>query len=216
MATVRISKQLIEDVESAITGIANHVFEATIKPLDPSNHKDSTDQVVEAAMCVAWKDHMHLRSVVPQDWLKTCSYIDAKFVGVEEFRITKTIYVPPTVRGYTYMEVELTPEQAPEFYSHLVAFRAAVSLHKVKFDGIKKKVVSFLGACKSLKDALNKYPDLALYIPQKYKDQMEVVSERAQKVATTHQDEAMLTDEDRELITSNGVIGAIYNSNKIV
>ena len=66
-----------------------------------------------------------------------------------------------------------------------------------------------------MKDALTKYPDLALYIPQKYKDQMDVVSERAQKVATTHQDAGVLTDEDRDVITSTGVIGAIYSSNKL-
>ena len=217
MTTVRISKQLVADVKAAIGGIAAHVFTATVKPLYPSNHKENTDQVVEVAMLNVWEGHMHLRNIVPQDWLKSVSYIDVKFVGVDEFRLTKTVYVPPTNKGgYSYIDVSLKPEQAPEFYNSLVAFRAAESLHKAKFEGIEKKVLSFLGACKSLKDALNKYPDLVLYIPQKYKDQLEVVSERAQKTATTHQDEAVLTDEDRELITSNGVIGAIYNSNKSV
>lgn len=213
MATVRISKQLLLDVKDEVSAIARNVHAATIKPINPVSNKDMVDEVVEIAMLNIWKDFMHLRNVVPREWLKKVDYVDIKFVGVDEVRIERTSYVPPTMSGYTYVETTLTPEQAPAFYRSLVACNAAESLHKTKFKGIAEKVGSFLSTCKSLKDALNKYPDLALYIPQKYKDQMAVESARAERSVTTHQDEAVLTEEDRDLITSTGVVGAIYKSN---
>jgi len=213
MATVRISKQLLLDVKDEINTISRNVHAATIKPLDPVSNKDMVDEVVEIAMPNIWKDCMHLKNVVPVEWLKKVAYIDIKFPDIPEIRLERTCYVPPTMTGYTYVEVALTPEQAPAFYSSLVAYNTADDLHKHKFQGIREKVLSFLSACKSLKDALNKYPDLALYIPQKYKDQMAVESARAERSVTTHQDEAVLTEEDRDLITSTGVVGAIYKSN---
>jgi len=213
MATVRISKQLLSDVKNEILAISHNVHEATIKPLDPVSNKDMVDEVVEIAMLNIWKDFMHLKNVVPVEWLKKVSYVDIKFPDANEIRLERTSYVPPTMSGYTYVETTLTPEQAPEFYRSLVTYNATESLHKTKFKAIQEKVLSFLSACKSLKDALNKYPDLALYIPQTYKDQMAVESARAQRSVTTHQDEAVLTEEDRDLITSTGVVGAIYKSN---
>ena len=213
MATVRISKQLLLDVKDEVSAIARTVHTATIKPINPISNKDMVDEVVEIAMLNIWKDFMHLRNVVPMGWLKKVEYVDIKFVGVAEVRIERTSYVPPTMSGYTYVETTLTPEQAPAFYRSLVACNAAESLHNAKFKAIAEKVGSFLSTCKSLKDALNKYPDLALYIPQKYKDQMAVESARAERSVTTHQDEAVLTEEDRDLITSTGVVGAIYKSN---
>lgn len=213
MATVRISKQLLSDVKDEILAISRNVHEATIKPLDPVSNKDMVDEVVEIAMLNIWKDFMHLKNVVPVEWLKKVSYVDIKFPDANEIRLERTCYVPPTMSGYTYVETTLTPEQAPAFYSSLVAYNTADGLHRTKFKAIKEKVLSFLSTCKSLKDALNKYPDLALYIPQSYKNQMAVETARAVRAVTTHQDEAVLTEEDRELITSTGVVGAIYKSN---
>lgn len=214
MATVRISKQLLLDVKDEINTISRNVHAATIQPLNPVSNKDMVDSVVEVAMLNIWKDFMHLRNVVPREWLKKVEYVDIKFVGMDgEVRLARTSYVPPTIIGYTYVDTTLTPEQAPEFYRSLVTYNATESLHKTKFKAIQEKVGSFLSTCKSLKDALNKYPDLTLYIPQEYKNQMAVESARAERSVTTHQDEAVLTEEDRDLITSTGVVGAIYKSN---
>jgi hypothetical protein len=216
MATVRISKDLLESVKHQIDVVSNSVHTATIEPRNPLSSIEFKNKVAEAALLQAWKGYEHLRTVVPVAWLKKVESLDVRIGASEEYKIPGSFIVPPTTKGYgSYVDITIPVEDAPsEVTQALRSYSKLEEDHENKFVAVKQKVISFLKSCKSVNDAVKKYPDVALYLSKSVLSKLEEVSERKAREKEAQEEDAPqgLSDEDRQLLTSTGVVGAIYNT----
>lgn len=216
MATVRISKELLSAVEKEIDRTARSVKEATITPRDPMLNEDNKVQLREAALLKLWVGTEHLRTLVLKEWLVRYNRMDITIGDLRELQVEGEVFCPPDsrfrgMRG-SYVEVHLTVEEtaAPVFQA-FAEYNSLRVAHISKFETVKVKVISFLKSCASVNDALKKYPDIALYLPQSVKDKVAETSERKTREKREKEESLeALSDADREMLTANGVVGAIY------
>jgi len=217
MATVRISAKLLEDVKNKISEVSHSVHEATIEPRNPMNRTEFTDGFINVVMLHVWKGYEHLRTVVPSSWLKKTERLDVRIGDSPEYQLRGSFKLPPDIKGYggSYVDIRLSVEDTPFEIAQLLRDHGRLEeAHKQKFLSVREKVISFLKSCKSLNDAVKQYPDVALYLPQGVKNTLEEVSQRKvrekkEQIAAASQG---LSEEDRNLLTATGVVGAIYNT----
>lgn len=218
MATVRISKDLLDVVRHNINVKASSVYGATVEPKNPFSIQVNMDAVVETALNKMWKGYEHLRPLVPQSWLPSYSCIDLRIADTPEFRIQKGVSAPPNnnskgLRG-SWVEVALDASEVPQdLLKSWLDFCELKEQHEIKFEKVEKAVLSFLEASKSVNDAVKKYPDIALYLPDSIKQRMsQVVGRKARDGKTAAVPEVVLTEEDRALLSMTGLVGALYEN----
>lgn len=217
MATVRISAKLLADVTNKISEVSQSVHEATIEPRNPMNRTEFTDEFINVVMLHVWKGYEHLKTVVPSSWLKKTERLDVRIGNSPEYKLPGSFNLPPDFNGYgsSYVEIRLSVKGTPFEIAQLLRDHERLEeAHKQKFLSVREKVISFLKSCKSLNDAVKQYPDVALYLPQSVKNTLEEVSQRKirekkEQIAAAPQG---LSEEDRNLLTATGVVGAIYNT----
>jgi hypothetical protein len=127
-----------------------------------------------------------------------------------EIRIENKKFVIPRAKdvGSSYCDVVLESSEIPqEFFQAFVAYETARSAHTEKFVAVNKQVTAFLKSSASLNDALKRYPDLALYIPQTYINKVEEKVERQTRVKECRPDAPSI---DRDFLTSTAVIGKLH------
>jgi hypothetical protein len=214
MATVRISRMLLKEVEGHIQSMREATYKATIEPQYPAGNKEFKDKVIDAGMQKIWSTHASIRTVVPEAWLKRPHRMDITFGGRGELQIEGLFLVPPDSKGFSnsYVEVSFSDEEAEAagILGPLRAYAKLNSAHRDKFDAATEKVLNFLKSCKSVNDALKKYPDIALYLPQGIKDTVDRVVERAKAGEKEAQVLDVLTEDDRNALTTTGVVGALF------
>ena len=210
MALVRISKQLLQDVERTVNNIKNKTLETVVEPKNPTKNPVYTDKCVERALEAAWGDHAHLKDVVPQNWMTKIGRVDITITPViPEFQVAKTVLFPPKteIKYGDYVEVRLPELAAPDgmITEYRAYFKERAETAK-KFETIGKQIATFLKSCKSLNDALKKYPEVALYVPQAYLD---IITEVRTREAREKEEAVAEPEIDKELITSMGVLGSL-------
>lgn len=214
MATVRISKMLLKEVEAHVESMREATHKATIAPQYPVDNKEFKDKVIAVCMQKVWGAHASIRDIVPKAWLRRPQRMDIKLGGRSELRIEGLFVVPPDAKGYgdSYVEVSLSDEEAEAagILEPLRAYDELASANKAKFKEATEKVLDFLKSCKSVNDALKKYPDTALYLPQGIKDTVDRVVERNEAEEKGAQFLAVLTEEDRNALTATGVVGTLF------
>ena len=112
----------------------------------------------------------------------------------------------PPINGYRndYTEVNLPVSEVPKAFADAgIAYYKTVGEHEEKFEKVKSQVVEFLRGSASLNEALKKYPDIALHVPQKYLDRIEMKATAPSKDTKAKPE----VEIDRDLITSMGVLG---------
>jgi hypothetical protein len=214
MATVRISKTLLQEVKSHIRSMQEATYKATIAPQYPMEIKEFKDKVIDAGMQKIWSKHASIRTVVPEAWLRRPHRMDITLGGRSELQIEGLFLVPPDSKGYgnSYVEVSLSDEEAEAagILGPIRAYDELQSENENKFEAATEKVLNFLKSCKSVNDALKKYPDIALYLPQGIKDTVDRVVERAKAGEKEAQALDVLTEDDRNALTTTGVVGALF------
>lgn len=211
MSLVRISNNLIGDVEERITEVCNKVFATTVLPSYPLANKANVDAVMEIIERKVWGPHMHLKDQMPSGWLITVARVDFTIAGagLPEYQLQHDMVCPPGSAAYAYIDVKLNPSDfLPDMFAALLEYKKQCDEHSKKFSTIRVQVKDFLHSCKSLNDALKKYPDIALYIPKSYIDRVNTKDARAAKA-----DEGVpvTPNIDRDLVTSMGVVGALHD-----
>lgn len=213
MALVRISRQLLRDVAARIDSMRAHQHTLTVAPLHPSKIDALRAAVLEIVESETWGQHPDLRSKLPAQWKQRVPRVDVRFVasdgGIsEEFQIEGPIHVPPYSSSY-YIERTLELGRLPpETADKVRAYLEAKEAHKLKYDAVGSQVISFLESCKSLNDAVKKMPNILLYVPQEYKDQLEKKVERSGP-GKSDEDDGPATTIDHDLIATVGVFGTI-------
>ncbi len=145
----------------------------------------SPDNLV--VMQALWKEHLHLKNLIPSDWKKTTDSIQARFaIKVDEettkdFRYTvhfgKEIEAPITYGYYQVYFLDTTVPELSEIYSYATK-HAEVD---ARWEKVSTKVVHYLESCKSLNEAVKTWPDVKLYIDKEDLDRLEVKREKQVK-----------------------------------
>ena len=218
MALVRISHDLIDEVKNTIQRLSDASYLATIELREPNKDEETLKPLLQAVEKKVWGANAHLKPLLPQDWLNSTDNIDVKVMG-REWRInTPGFRYPPKgafKAGYSYIDVQLTDDEiGEEVLNKVREYNRLNEEHNVKYSSVKTQVIGFLKNCKSLNDALNKYPDLAIYIPQPFLDRVAEIVERKPRQPKEKPEEADIGI-DRDLVRSAGLMGAAFiNLNK--
>jgi hypothetical protein len=229
MALVRISKALIHDVENGIKSFASKVYDDTIATICPTaaTNRSSDPAVIEFCERKLFGDDYHLKALVPGKWLKHPTRFDLHVRDVNNGN-SLTYYVeaapgavlnaPPTVSDYA-PDIVVTLEEfslidgIQEFFAQKALFTEARKVHVEKFNTILTQVLTFLNGSKSLNDAVKKYPDIKLWIPQSYLTELDRVVERTSRAAKEKADqESAVSELDLSLLASMGVMKTIQAS----
>jgi hypothetical protein len=216
MSLVRISKQLLKDVESTISSIKQKDYAANVGVLNPKEDAALSAKLFEEGERLIWGEHMHYKTTLPKAWLShidrmDVSVVDAKGYRIgDEIQISKKVTLPPNhPHSYGYVEVKVPVGRLPpEFVAQYEAFKAAKEAFDAKYDTIQAQVLGFLKSCKSLNDALKKYPDIALYVPEKY---LSVVNEVRERGEREKKDAAPAVQLDRDMLSATGVLGKLQS-----
>lgn len=215
MATVRISKQLLSDVNDKIEGMAQMAAKDSGTSVDDLMAKAPMSEkfaMIEDAM---WGEHVHLRAVIPADWCNPNNQFDVYFHDKEEdggepkyfwnpyIDVAPKATCPPSHKGYrptvrVPFEVWSKYPALNEILAQYAAIDAEKQAIQRKYRDVRVQVKAFLESCKSLADAAKKWPGVLLYIPDSYKREMErvVIREKREK------EEDDIPDFDLDALTS--------------
>lgn len=220
MATVRITKDLINQIKTNINNIGITVLEKTIKTLDPISQPDIKAELVEVGLTAAWGKYMHLRNVIPSEWFVKKERLDIRVGDISEIRIyADNLMLPPKLangksNSLSYFEVQLPASAVkPETYDVLLSYQSKVRAHEDKYKGITQIVTQYIESSKSLNDAIKRFPDIALYVPDSIRARLDEKVERKSRTSNAAPlAQPELTEEQRQLISSTGVLGTLLNS----
>ena len=228
MATVRISKELMEEIKRNITAMYEKVYDSTLAPLDPIEQPNIVEYLSAKAIDTTWKGYEHLRSSTPKQWLTTIDRIDVSIRSlgnamqsvVPELQIrrkdgTKHLLAPNTpVKSVHYHEVDICEsdvdtvvlQQIKKFYADKAAFDD-------KYKKIAKSILQFVEASKSLNDAVKKLPDIRLYLSDKIKARLDEPTERQKRTAKSGSKEApQLSAEVLQQLAAEGVVASLISN----
>ena len=224
MALVRISKDLHASVEEEITSFANKIYKEQIATLCPEASSLDVYDPEFATLCenLLWGEHAHLKDVMPTKWCVEPEKIDANF----RLGDSRLMLFVRGVNGRKFKAPPKTSQWSPDVYieekhfdmvpwvrgflTKRDEFEKAKTEHTNKFNGIKAQVRMFLNGCKSLNDAVKKWPDIKLWIPQRFLTELDRVVERTTRAAKEKEEaDAAVAMLDTNLITSLGVMKAI-------
>jgi len=209
MSLVRISRSLLDAVSTQLNVLSTNAYRATVEPKNPKSDPAMLDAMYAAAEIEVWKAAPHLKDAMPPKWCVTTNRVDVqvKEVPGQEFQIHKKMVCPPGTSTYGYIDVTVKlRDLPPEFVPRLQEFVTAAGEHDVKYKQVREQVLAFLQSSKSLNDALKKFPDIALYIPQHYLDS---ANEKTSRSAAKDKDDVPVMEIDRDLIVATGVVGKL-------
>lgn len=137
---------------------------------------------------LVWGEHKHLECLLPSEFKNEHGEFRLIFtVGDNEFenrihvRNLGAVFPPKTS---WYDEYKLTTHEARERYPELepsVHYYESKAEIEDRWKGVKCKVVSFIGVCKSLNEAVKLWPDVVTYIDQDDLDRLATKREKPEK-----------------------------------
>lgn len=225
MATVRISRDLINDIERNIKTLADKVYAQTIKPVLPPTKPEQFNREIwyELIGTAIWGEYLHLRDQMPASWMTTPDYFSVTLREVTEYenniiysfthQNSGKIKCPPKTGVYgasVYINLSDCPAPVQDYIVKLKEHDALHKVHIDKFNALTNQVCTFVRASKSLNDAVKRYPDIRLYLSDYYVTELERVEEK--RTRKTAEKPELPTDIDTNLISSMGVMRSILQS----
>lgn len=194
MATVGISRDLINRVETKITGMRKVERNSDLPDID--KHYSIDASMLYNTGC--WgAEHVHLLGMIPKDWLTEshdssitiAGWTDEAVALKTSVRFTgmKTAYQRPSASYYNKHQSELTldelrafPEETPGRAELLQRWDDAVIELAInqRWDKVKKDITEFLNKCKSLNEAVKLFPGVRMYI---HADDLERLDRKAER-----------------------------------
>ena len=179
MATVYISKDLIDRVDSKVSKLSKHEVEETV----PNWSNETSVKANELLTRASFGEYYHLFAVMPKEWMTTTdrAYLSVSKVIDENnktrsasviFENQKNVYFRPSTERYGSSNVSVSFEWL-QSNAHLAGAYEAIDMVEKAFaiDDIKRKwtttkeqVIDYLKKCKSLNEAIKLWPHVALYI----------------------------------------------------
>lgn len=216
MALVRISQQLVSEIEERIRAIGAREFASTVAPFAPTKQKPMCDIVRDYAEKKAWEAKPELRALMPAHWCTKTPRADVTFFDGDknypELQFGTDVVLPPgTQTGYGYFDLRRVSlsEMPLDFQIAVRDYYAKREAHENKYKTVRAQIVSFLNSCKSLNDAVKKLPNILLYVPEEYKSRLE---KKVTRTGPVEKEEDSTPVVDTALIASVGVLGAIHGT----
>lgn len=183
MAYVSISQDLRSAVRSNIDNMRRMERDG-IKI--PEVIQDKTMSGADLAMeQLVWGAHYPLKAMMPKEWLSNTESVNLRTnVTFEDGSSQKASYrvefkprmaTPPNADRYGY-DVDL-PADHPAI-PELTAYYTEMRSIEQRWAAVGKQILEFLGACKSLNEALKLWPDVRIYIPKQFLERVERKVER--------------------------------------
>jgi hypothetical protein len=198
MAYVAISGELIDRVKHKTQEMSRKELK-TIGDV-PNTGFNPNSKFIED---MTWKEHVHLKSILPEEFTKQLSRVDVLFLHNGRKQRTHLDFLvignfPPKLETYYPFEPDW---EAPEL-STLRAWFISKTEMEIRWSETEEKIVNFLRSCKSLNEAVKLWPDVALYVMESDIERMGV---KREKVKESKALEA-LKELDTDALVSNVVI----------
>lgn len=154
---------------------------------DEIRSADNEQHMLEQFRKRAWSGLEHLAPQMPDNWKETMSNLYVSFWRLSEIRDIRinqcSVVVPHSISCIT-SELEFTKddELPPPMQELFDRYFAALAEHNTFRDDAIATLHALLNSCKTLNDAIKKYPDLTLHTPQQYIDRMAVVIVKGKKL----------------------------------
>lgn len=183
MAYVSIS----QDLRNAVRSKINNMKDMERKGIKcPESIQDRSVPVTPELEQLVWGEHYHLKPLMPQEWLReteSANFITnvtfengaSKKVGFRVIFPSK-MATPPNTDRYGH-EVYL-PADHPAV-PDLIAYHTEMRNIDKRWADVGSQIMEFLGACKSLNQAIKLWPDVRIYIPEEYLERAERKVERS-------------------------------------
>jgi hypothetical protein len=180
MATVGISKDLINRVETKINGMRKAERSSDLPDIDKNYSIDASKLYNIGCWGV---DHVHLLESIPKDWLSKSGdasitihgwtdeavqlKTSVRFTGMTfAYQRPKDGYYSKSDSELTLEEVRAFPEETPGRAELLQRWDDAVIEKAIdaRWEKVKTDITEFLGKCKSLNEAVKLFPGVRMYI----------------------------------------------------
>jgi len=183
MAYVSISQDLRSAVRSNIDKMRRMEKEGIKLPEAIQDKRMSgADLAMEQ---LVWGAHYPLKAMMPKEWLTKTESVNFRANLTFEnganqkvgFRVTfsPVMLTPPNADRYGY-DVDL-PVDHPAI-PDLTAYYTEMRSIEKRWKDVGHQIMEFLGACKSLNEALKLWPDVRIYIPKEFLERVERKVER--------------------------------------
>lgn len=222
MATVNITKEFKERVESRIRGMHRKELEAELPNLNKAHQIDASYLFHYGC----WgKEYMHLVHEIPKDWLAkvndsnveihgkdengkavSCSI---RFTGMNAYQRPKDSYYQHTRSVIQYEELLALPEVVAGRAEALAVWEEnkQVLAIKEKWDKVQKDIIEFLNKCKTLNEAAKLFPGVRLYVDN---DDLERLDRKVERLSARKKIvEEMATDELTAAAIAVKLMGAV-------
>lgn len=183
MAYVSISQDLRSAVRSNIVAMKNMEREGIKKPSCICDQTMSgTDPAMEQ---LVWGEHYHLKAMMPKAWMRETEYVNLRtkimfengsaMMASVRVNFNPNMITPPNSDRYGH-DINL-PDDHP-LVPELVAYHTEMRSIDERWSAVGTQIMDFLGACKSLNEALKLWPDVRIYIPKQFLERVERKVER--------------------------------------
>ena len=213
MALVKVTKQLLVDVDDQVSAMARTAADTGYLKDDPDKNMPVKAELLERAMTEWFSAAPHMRDLVPADWLmdltRLCAQVEDGGGNVlARFFLTGTWKVPHSAKpGYTDPVVRVVCNSlTPATAQCAVLYAARKTAHEERYSEVRKQVKAYLSAAVSLNDAVKRFPSITAYIPKRYLDKMAEKKVRVPSKAEVKAVEAE-GDVDKTLLS---VVGAVH------
>jgi hypothetical protein len=222
MATVNITKEFKERVESRIRKMHHKELEAELPHLNKPQQIDA--HYLYHYGC--WgKDHMHLVHELPKDWLGKIDDVHIaikgktddgqstsctiRFTGVNAYKRPRDSYYSKSESEITYDDLVALPDVVAGKAEAMRAWEEnkQVVVLDTKWKKVEKDILEFLGKCKTLNEAVRLFPTVRLYINS---DDLERLDRKVERFTERKKIvEEMATDELTAAAIAAKLAGAI-------
>ena len=224
MAYVRKTDTLVQDIKAKVREMKQSALDAYNHPtpeIGTPLYKTMKDDIVKAAYASA----PELLGKLPDDMLKKCDSVTARFIGEDEKHFVvefssashDRFYLPYSRQNTSYFaNVHLEPKHcSPDTQAWIdeeSVFNKKRFDTKKKFDTIEYQIVNYMDQHASLNTAVKDMPELELYVPAPYVTKLHAANEprtaKKQKVNT-----AKALDIDVNVLASAAIAHRITSTN---
>lgn len=175
MALVRISERLLDETKQKINQMGRKAALNGYEKLNPESIDGVVDSVREAVLVKAFIEAPALRGAVPDSWLMERNNYGGKLVSntppwSHTVSLPGSTFVPKSSGSYS---TDLNPRDVPNSVVVAVTtYLTAQTAHNEKFTKVSKQVMEYLREAKSLNDAVKRFPNIAMYVPDEFVKKM--------------------------------------------
>lgn len=218
MALVRISNELLNEVENKITSMQHRELSnyPGLDRVDIRADDSRYAESVEAVVASTWSAAPHLRSQMPKEWCARPGSIDVIYTDGDRetgkhtitfiIRVCGEVALPPRFSSYPSVCVDRNTHPIPWVETLLTNVGENLSKRaeiEHRYGIIREQVIKFIRSQKSLNAALKAHPELALYVKQNRIDKVNEKVERNR--STTGQDDGEEITLDINAITAAAI-----------